>query len=941
VSEAVKSDFFLSRRGSVAAIAREVTDVLTERGYAVVVQDYDILLTANFVEAMHEAIKNSRDLIVLFTADYETSPHTRREFTSFDADRALSGEERRVVILRCEDVPLRGLFASNVYQDLVGVDDPQERRQRIIAAAEGRSQAQRPPPRPFVGVPPRIASFTGRVAELELLDAILVGSDKPAAITQVSANVGRAALQGLGGVGKTSLAVEYAYRYRDLYAGVWWCPAENNVDLLTGLASLARHLGAAAADEIDLEKAAKAGLRRLAEQRAKHLLIYDNVTSPDEIADLLPAAGAKVLITSRFPDWGGWAQEVGVDVLPMGEAVAFLEARGGRHDSGGARTLAEMLGRLPLALDHAAAYCRRTQTGFVEYAAKAASLIAAAPRGSAYPRSVAATFDLAITAAVASCPMAEALMAYLGYCAPERITMALIAGAIEDEAQRMVALLALGDVSLVRCDPFEDGTAAWTVHRLVQAAARARAGSATAGERVVARLATVYPVDGFNNPASWPLCEQLMPHLLARCARPRGNTVANTDVATLLHRAAEYFHARAAHAQARPLFERALAIFEDVLGPEHCDTAVSLNALAYLLQAQGDLAAARPLFERALAIFEKVLGPEHPHTAISLITLGSLLEDQGDLSGARSLCERALAIQEKVLGPEHPDIATCLNNLGHLLLNQGDLASARSLYERALVVYEKALAPEHPYTATCLSNLGKLLLNQGDLAGAQPFLERALAIHEKVAGPEHPNTAFSVNTLASLQQAQGDLAAARQLFERALAIFEKVLGPEHPHTALTINALASLLQAQGDLAAARPLFERALAIHEKAHGAAHPNTATSLSNLARLMNSMEQTDKAEPMARRAVAIGEAALGPEHPATQRFQSNLARMLLDTGRRDEALKLAETALAVHVRTHGLDSAWTRDSARVVADALDVLGRSTEGTELRARYSLQEKG
>jgi hypothetical protein len=218
-----RADFFLSRRGSVASIAREVEQVLAEHGYKVTVQDYDIPLTANFVEAMHEAIKNSRDLVVLFTLDYEASPYTRKEFSSFEADRAQSAEERRIVILRCEDVPLRGLLAPNVYQDLVGVDDPEERRRRIIAAAEGQSQVLRPPPRPFVGVPPRIANFVGRHAELDRLDAILLGGQRPAAVTP--ATVGRAALRGMAGTGKTSLAVEYAYRYRDLYAGVWWCPA--------------------------------------------------------------------------------------------------------------------------------------------------------------------------------------------------------------------------------------------------------------------------------------------------------------------------------------------------------------------------------------------------------------------------------------------------------------------------------------------------------------------------------------------------------------------------------------------------------------------------------------------------------------------------------------------------------------------------------------------
>ena len=134
-------DFFLSRRGSVATIAREVTDVLTEKGYKVLVQDYDIPLGASFVEAMHEAIINSRDLIILFTEDYLRSPYTRKEFTSFEAERVKTAEERHIIVLRCEDVPLRGLLADNVYQTLVGIEDPEERKRRIIAAAERQMAA--------------------------------------------------------------------------------------------------------------------------------------------------------------------------------------------------------------------------------------------------------------------------------------------------------------------------------------------------------------------------------------------------------------------------------------------------------------------------------------------------------------------------------------------------------------------------------------------------------------------------------------------------------------------------------------------------------------------------------------------------------------------------------------------------------------------------------
>ena len=608
-------DFFLSRRGSVAAVAREVTNVLLEKGYTIRVEDYDFELGASFIENMHEAIVRSRDLIILLTEDYLRSPHTRKEFTSFEAQRLRSAEERHVVILRCEDVPVEGLLADVVYQDLVGVAEPDERKRRIIAAAERQTQAAPPPPRPFIGVPPRIASFTGRADELDRLDAILM-NDKPAAVTQAA--VGRAAVQGMGGVGKSSLAIEYAHRFRGLYAGVCWCPAETRTGLLSALAGLAVTMGAATTNEADVEKAAKAGLRRLAEQRATWLLVYDNVPAPDAIADLLPSAGARILITSRFSDWSEVADEVELDVLALQEAVGFLQSRTGRSDAVGAETLVEALGRLPLALDHAAAYCKRTQTRFGDYATKASSFISAAPRGAGYPRSVAATFDLAITEAVTQCPAAEALMAYLAQCAPDRIPMTLVEGAVEDEVQRMKALAALAEVSLLKHDPFEDATPAVTVHRLVQAVARARSEASGSAQdvvgRLISRLAAQYPNDGYN-PQSWPLCAQLTPHLAAQKAAAVEGIPILPLWPVLLSRGGSYVWGRGSFKQAASFYRDALVIREKTLEPEHPDTAENLNDLGFLLRLQGDLTGARPLLERALAIREKVHGPDDPVTA--------------------------------------------------------------------------------------------------------------------------------------------------------------------------------------------------------------------------------------------------------------------------------------------------------------------------------------
>jgi TolB-like protein/Tfp pilus assembly protein PilF len=754
--------------------------------------------------------------------------------------------------------------------------DREERRRRVITAAEGEAS----PGKPFLGVPPRIPVFTGRVEELERLDAILINDN--AAVGQT---IGLAAVQGLGGVGKTALAIEYAYRFRRLYEGVCWCPAETRVGLLSSLAGLLVLLGAAAAEEADVEKAAKAALRRLAEQRATWLLIYDNVSSPDEIADLLPSAETRVLITSRFSDWGGWAEEISLDVLPPTEAVALLQRRSGRSDAEGAKVLAEALGNLPLALEHAAAYCKRTQMRFADYAVKASSLIVAAPRGEGYPRSVAATFGLAITEAVAQCPAAEPIMAYLAQCSSERIPMTLIEGAVEDEAQRLQALTALAEVSLVKHHPFEDSTPAVTLHRLVQMVARTRSqatGSAhDAVGRLIARLTAIYPGEGHRDPHSWPLCAQLTPHLLARRDACSDDAFVCAGGPELLDRAGRYFHGRAAHSQAAQLFRDALAIREKTLGPEHSDTATSLNNLADLLRDQGDFAGARPLHERALAIRERALGPEHPDTATSLNNLAILLKAGGDFAGALRLYQRALAVREKALGPEHPDTATSLNNLANLLRDQGDFAGARSLHERALAIREKALGPEHSDTATSLNNLAMILKAQGDFAQARPLFERALSIYERALGLEHPAAALSLNQLAFLLQAQGDFARAQPLYERALAIREKALGPEHPATAGSLNNLASLLKAQGDLAGARRLHERALAIHETALGPDHPHTATSLNHLAILLQAQGDFAGALPLMERALAIREKVLGCSHPDTTTSLDNLAVLLEGQG------------------------------------------------------------
>ncbi|HEU4321779.1 MAG TPA: tetratricopeptide repeat protein [Roseiflexaceae bacterium] len=211
--------------------------------------------------------------------------------------------------------------------------------------------------------------------------------------------------------------------------------------------------------------------------------------------------------------------------------------------------------------------------------------------------------------------------------------------------------------------------------------------------------------------------------------------------------------------------------------------------------ALGDYSMARPLYERALAINERVLGPDHPETAATLHNLASLHQNQGEYDQARPLYERALAIKERVLGPGHSSTATTLHNLAWLHQNQGEYDQARPLYERALAINEQALGPGHPDTAVTLHNLAQLHQVQGEYDQARLLYERALAINEQVLGPGHPDTAATLHALAGLHQVQGEYEQARPLYERALAIRQQKLGLNHPRTRDTIAALEHLRSA--------------------------------------------------------------------------------------------------------------------------------------------------
>ena len=396
-------------------------------------------------------------------------------------------------------------------------------------------------------------------------------------------------------------------------------------------------------------------------------------------------------------------------------------------------------------------------------------------------------------------------------------------------------------------------------------------------------------------------CWRAAPHVVAG-RQPEAKSRELEEARQLSRRAAE-LHAQGKYDEAVAPAERARALTEKALGPDHPDTATSLYYLAALYKAKADYAKAGPLYERALAIYEKALGPEHPDTVATLSNLAGLYRAEGDYAKAEPLYQRALVIDEKLSGPDHPDTATTLNNLAGLYRAKGDYTKAEPLYQRALAIKEKALGPEHPDTATSLNNLALLYHTKGDYERAGPLYERALAIREKALGPEHPVVASTLNNLAGLYETKGDYKKAVALYQRALAIDEKALGPDHPDVAAPLNNLAALHEVTGNYGLAEPLYERALAIREKALGPEHPEITTTLSNLAGLYRAKGDYARSEATYRRALAIDEKTFGPEHPDVATTLNNLAALYETTGDYARAVQFQSRGNEVQERTLAL--------------------------------------
>jgi tetratricopeptide (TPR) repeat protein len=663
-------------------------------------------------------------------------------------------------------------------------------------------------------------------------------------ITSLSTQV----ITGLGGIGKTQFIVEYAYNFSGDYDLVWWLRADDNATIVGDYSQLAVELELPEKEATDQWRIVEA-VRRWLERNSRWLLIFDNAKDPMEIRNFLPRKGnGHVLITSRNPNWRGVADTIAIPVLRSQEAIQFIRKRTGQSDIESAAALASAMGNLPLALEQAGAYIEQTGKSIADYLqlwqVHKANLVAHGTTSIGYPANLATTWELAFQEIQSRSPVGANLINLCAYLGSSGIPLDILLTGSQSSRDSVLRTLnnqlviddgvaSLRRYSVVEVDIAEQ---LLIVHPLVQTVARQRLSDE---ERIVwSRAATEllninFPQDS-DDSKTWNTCATLLDHALAATDHVEQLECADDQAAELLLKLALYIGAHGRFAEAAAFSERALAINQRVLGPDHPVIARNLNNLGDIRRKLGDLSGARSFFERALSIDEVVNGANHPTVSRDLNHLGIVLRDIGDLTGAQAAFKRALAIDESAYGPDHPAVAIRLSNLGSVLRELGDLQGAHSNFKRALAIDEAVYGPDHPNVATDQNNLGSVLRELGDLQGARSNLERALAINESAYGPDHPNVATDQNNLGSILEDMGDLIGAKSCFERALIIDESVYGPNHLAVAIRLNNLGNTQIKLGNAPEAQANLGRALQIFQDYLGEKHPYVEIASRNLRRV-----------------------------------------------------------------------------------------------------------
>jgi tetratricopeptide (TPR) repeat protein len=926
--QAAPSDIFVSHVEQDRMWADWIAYQLGAAGYRVVRQGASFPPGTDLATELERAIANTSCTLAVMSPDYLESQSARITWgAALSRDR--TGGQGLLVPVQVAKFRPWGRFANRIPVDLDGLRET-EAAEELLAAVRnpGLTPSEPGPDRTSLGDPPRFPGAQPLVSNLPQRNAHFVGRDalllklRHRLLSSTTAVVVPQALHGLGGVGKTQVALEYAHRFAADYDVVWWVAAEQSAEARVNLAALAPLLrahtdGTDGTDDTDygdtaqLVRAALDALRR-GEPYRRWLIVFDNAEAPEELEPLLPTGPGHVLITSRNQGWAREAETVEIDVFSREESIELLQRRGRDISKEDSDQLAERLGDLPLALEQAAVWQAETGMPVEEYLQlfdERLSQLLERGRPQQYPTSVAATWSIAFDRLRTDAPASVQLLELCAFFGPEPIPFRLLnfghlaslpeplAATISDSIQRRRAVREIGRYALAKIDPGHDTL---QVHRLVQAVLRA----GLDGQQQAGYLNSVHQLMALANPGSpdlrrnWSQHAELSPHIV-----PTGVVEGtHTTMRKVVLDQVRYRYRRGDINSSRELAEYARVRWMNLLGPDDEQNLVVSRYLADSLRWLGEYERARSINEDTISRLERILGPEHEHTMATWNSIGGDLRVLGHFAEAKVLDEENLVRHRRVYGEDAPETLRSSHNLAVDLRLLGEFQAAFDLDEETLRRRRRVLDPDDSYILSTTANLARDTMRLGDFAGAVTILENTLTAFRKVLPSDHVEILSAARAHSAALRMAGDYASARHASEENLLLHHDRFGPDHQLTFDTMITVGNNRRAAGDLTGAEAVFDETLARSESTLGSEHPFTQAAAINFGVVLRALGWQQRAEELTSRALAVFLRRLGEDHFFTVAAMANRASDHAAAGEHEQARQLSEQAAEISRRTRG---------------------------------------
>jgi CO dehydrogenase nickel-insertion accessory protein CooC1 len=921
----------LTRAGFRVMPHSTVTTAVTERGD---------------LQAERELQGAPRAIAVLSSA-YLHSPEARSVWKALSAADA-AGTHRQLVPVRVSDVRITGPFIDHPVVDLARMDAGQATAKLLWALGRpvqsaGSMAAQAAEPRfpgtipPIWNVPARNADFTGRGATLELLRDKLAGGGMAIVVAQ--------ALYGLGGVGKTQLALEYAHRFMADYDLVWWVPSERAEEISLALAELARKMGLKVGDNV--AEAAEAALEELRRDVTPHwLIIFDNADDPKQLESYLPTGSGHVLITSRNQAWTHSAEPLEVDVFTRDESVAHLLRHVPELDTADAKTVADALGHLPLAVEQASAWLEQTgmpARAYVEQLATQSTRILALNQPPDYPMPVVATWNLSFDRLKGRSPAAVRLLRILAFFSPGPISMDLLysdemnASLLPfDEAltEKLMLGRVIRDISRFALVKVDQGSNSMQIHRLVQAVIRSQM---TDEERAEARhevhkiLAGARPRQGeTDDPANWSTYDIIWPHLGPSLA----DECDDSRTRQLLIDWVRYLWKHGEYESCLSLGRRLETLWIHQLGPDHQQTMSLQFHIANVLRSEGRFSEARDLDTYVLERQRAVLGADHPHALMTAGGLGADLRALGEFQQALASDRETYESFKEQFGEDYPRTLAAGHNLASSLRLVGDCFAARALDEETLDRQRQVLGRDHPHTLLSAESLAHDMRAAGSFRDSVDLLRATWESYRAVLGDDMVDTLRTATSLAVSLRKAGEQSEAMNLAQDTYERYKRRYVKDAPDALSCALNLACDYAAVDDLPRALQLVTEVKAAHQASLGETHPNTLVAANNLACYLRCLHRLPEALAMTDDTLCRMQRRLGDSHPLTLSCAVNLANCRGDSGNFEEAEALERQTISLLRATLGREHPDTLVCEANLAVTLHQAGQEKHAEELRTR-------